>query len=81
MYVLSTMRKKALEAGYSFQRGYQRYLRKGWGYVTDADGNRCVGYQIQDKRTGNLVYPSYNDLWDHALSEAEAIELLQELIG
>ena len=33
MYSLSTLAKKASKAGYSVQRGYQRYLHKGWGYV------------------------------------------------
>lgn len=32
-YSLSTLRKKANEAGYSFQKGYQRYNHDGWGYV------------------------------------------------
>ena len=80
MYSLSTLTKKASKAGYSVQRGYQRYLHKGWGYVTDSDGVRRVGYQVRDERTGFLVYPSYNDLWDHALSETEAISMLQGLI-
>ena len=81
MYPFSTLKKKALDAGYSIQHGYQRYLHKGWGYVVDPGGNRCIGYQIRDNRTGLLVYPSNSDLWDHALSEAEAIELLHKLIG
>lgn len=32
-YSLSTLRRKAHEAGYSFQKGYQRYNHDGWGYV------------------------------------------------
>ena len=58
-YSLSTLKKKANDAGYSFQEGYQRYIRKGWGYV--------------------LVYPSYNDIHDHALELEEAVTLLKEL--
>lgn len=45
-YSLSTLKKKANDAGYSFQEGYQRYNRKGWGYVPATDGDRVVGYQI-----------------------------------
>lgn len=81
MYSLSTLVKKANKAGYSLQHGYRRYLHKGWGYVTDANGVRQMGYQVQDNQTGFLVYPSNNDLWDHALSETESIMLLQKLIG
>ena len=80
MYSLSTLVKRASKAGYSVQCGYQRYLHKGWGYVTDSDGIRRIGYQVRDNRTGFLVYPSNNGLWDHALSETEVISLLQGLI-
>jgi hypothetical protein len=79
MLMISTMKKKANEADYSLQRGYQRYLHPGWGYRRDADENRIVGYQIFDRRAGVLVWPSYNDIHDHALSESEAIKLLNEL--
>ena len=47
-YSLSTLKKKTNDAGYSFQEGYQRYNRKGWGYVPATDGDRVVGYQIFD---------------------------------
>lgn len=45
-YSLSTLRRKAHEADYSFQKGYQRYNHDGWGYVRAGDGERIVGYQI-----------------------------------
>ena len=67
-YSLSTLRKKANEAGYSFQKGYQRYNHDGWGYV-----------HIFDYQSGFLVYPSYNDIHDHALELEEAVTLLKEL--
>ena len=78
-YSLSTLKKKANDAGYSFQEGYQRYNRKGWGYVPATDGDRAVGYQIFDYQSGFLVYPSYNDIHDHALELDEAVTLLKEL--
>lgn len=81
MLAFSTWKKKAREAGYSLQRGYQRYLHKGWGYVKDPDGNRRIGYQVMDTKTGLLLSLSYTDLFDHALSEKEAIALLRELIA
>lgn len=79
LYSLSTLKRKALAADYSFQRGYQRYYRDGWGYRIDGEGNRIVGYQIFDRRTGFLVYPSNNDLHDYALGLDEAVKLLQRL--
>lgn len=79
LYSLSTLKRKANAAGYSFQKGYQRYIHNGWGYRTDTDGERIIGYQIYDHRTGVLVHPSNNDLHDHALDLEEAVKLLQEL--
>lgn len=79
LYSLSTLKRKANEAGYSFQKGYQRWMHDGWGYCTNANGDRIIGYQILDNRTGFLVHPSCNELHDHALDLEEARELLQEL--
>lgn len=78
-YSLSTLRRKANEAGYSFQKGYQRYNHDGWGYVRTWDGERIVGYQILDYRTNFLVHPSNNDIHDHAMEIDEAVTLLKEL--
>lgn len=79
LYSLSTLKRKASKAGYSFQKGYQRWNHEGWGYVTDDNGDRIVGYQILDVCTGYFVYPSTNDLHDHALDLEEAVKLLQKL--
>ena len=78
-YSLSTLKKKANEAGYSFQKGYQRYNHAGWGYVRSQNGERIVGYQILDNQTNFLVGPSYNDIHDHAMGADEAVSLLKEL--
>lgn len=78
-YSLSALRRKANEAGYSFQKGYQRYNHEGWGYVRRLDGERTVGYQIFDYHTNSLVHPSYNDIHDHAMEFDEATLLLKEL--
>lgn len=78
-YSLSALKKKANMAGYSFQKGYQRYNHDGWGYVLTADGERVVGYQIFDYQTGFLVYPSCNDIHDHAMELEEAAALLEKL--
>jgi len=78
LYSLSTLKRKANAAGYSFQKGFQRYIHNGWGYRKDDNGDRITGYQILDNRTGFLVHPSNNDLHDHALDLEEAVKLLQK---
>ena len=78
-YSLSTLRRKAHEAGYSFQKGYLRYNHDGYGYVRSWDGERTIGYQIFDYRTNLLVGPSHNDIHDHAMGFEEAMSLLKEL--
>ena len=72
-YSLSTLRKKANEAGYSFQKGYQRYNHD------TLDGERIVGYQVLDYRSNCLVYPSNNDIHDHAMGLDKAVALLKDL--
>lgn len=77
-YSLSTLKKKANKAGYSFQKGYQRYLH--WhGYVRTETGERIVGYQIFDYRLNALVWPSYDTISDHAMDYDTAASLLKEL--
>lgn len=78
-YSLSTLKKKANKAGYSFQKGYQRYHHPGYGYVRTETGERIVGYQIFDYRLNMLVWPSYGELKDHALDYDTAASLLKEL--
>lgn len=75
---ISVLKKKANEAGYSFQHGRQRWLSRGWGYRL-VNGETVEGYQIFDYSTGLFVGPSYTDMYDHALSLGEAVELLREL--
>lgn len=78
-YSLSTLKKKANKAGYSFQKGYQRYLNPSWGYVRTNTGERIVGYQIFDYRLNLFVWPSYDTINDHAMDYDTAVSLLKEL--
>ena len=78
-YSFSALKRKANLANYSFQKGYQRYNHKGWGYVHMMNGERIVGYQIFDDDTDCLVYPSYNDLHNYAMKFADATALLRKL--
>lgn len=70
----STLKRRADKAGYSVQRGFQRYHHPGWGYRKDTDGNKIVGYQLYDYSIGAAVH-GVNDLYDHDLSleEVEAL--------
>lgn len=78
-YSVSTLNKKANKAGYSLQKGYQRYLHTAWGCVRDESGMRIRGYQIFDYLTGCLVWGTYNDLYDHVLDFDDALDLLTKL--
>lgn len=79
MYSMSTLRRKARQAGYSFEKGYQRWLPRGWGLVYDCNGDKTVGYQIRDIYINYLVWPSCTEMYDHALDLDEAVELLEKL--
>ena len=78
-YSLSTLRRKAHEAGYSFQKGYQRYWYNDWGYVRTRNGERIIGYQILDYRSGSLSHASIQDGHNYAMELNEATALLKEL--
>ena len=78
MLTITVLKQKANEAGYSFQHGKQHWLPYGWGYRTEG-GKAVEGYQILNRSTGCLVWPSYTDMYDHALSLNEAVGLLREL--
>lgn len=48
-------------------------------YVHTLDGERIVGYQVLDYRSNCLVYPSNNDIHDHAMGLDKAVALLKDL--
>lgn len=73
-----TMQRKANQAGYSLQRGRQRYHHDGWGFVKDCDGIPVIGYQIFDYRLNGIIY-GVNDLHDHALDLDEAVADIKRL--
>ena len=75
-----SIQKKANEAGLSLRKGYQKYLDKIFGnYVTDENGEKIVGYEVYDYQTNYCIRPSYNDLYDHALTLKEAVNLVKEI--
>lgn len=79
-YSISTLRRKASKAGYTFCKGYQRYhCNPEWGFCRDADGNKIVGYMLFNDSTGLYVWPSYNNLWDYSMSLEEIVSLMEEL--
>ena len=80
VYKMSTLKKKAREAGYSLQYGRQHYLHKGWGIVRDWTGEPIMGYQIYSYTDGVLV-AGYDDINDHTLTEDEARSLIMDLLA
>ena len=76
-YTISTLKRKAREAGYSLCEGYQKYHRQGWGYCTDGNGSRIRGYEIYDSSIGCVI--TTDELHNYPLTLDEAVKLLQEL--
>lgn len=78
-YSISTLRRKAEKAGYTFSKGYRHYMNPEWGFLHDCNGDRIAGYMLFDNSRGHYVWPCYNDLWDYALSLEEIISLMGEM--
>lgn len=76
---VSILRQKAAKSGYSLSKGYQRFHTPGWGFRRDENGAKIVGYMLYDNSTDFAVWPSYNNLWDHALSLEEVMSLMNEM--
>jgi len=76
-YTISTLKRKAREAGYSLGEGYQKYHHQGWGYCSDGSGNRIRGYQIYDPSVGFVI--TTNEMYSYPLSLDEAVKMLREL--
>ena len=79
-YAISTLQKKAREAGYSLQYGRQHYLHKGWGIVRDLAGEPIMGYQIYSYSEGVFI-AGYDGIKDHTLTEDEAYSLIMDLLA
>ena len=80
IYKMSTLKKKAREAGYSLQYGRQHYLHKGWGIVRDLAGEPIMGYQIYSYSDGVFI-AGYDDIKDHTLTEDEAYSFIMDLLA
>lgn len=78
MYTVSTLRRKANQAGYELQKGKQRYLHKDWGLVKDYQGNTYTGFQILDRRLGAII-AGVSDINDHDLDLDEAADWVSYL--
>ena len=77
IYTISTLKRKARDAGYSLREGYQKYNHQGWGYCKDRNGDRIRGYEIYDYSIGTVI--TTDDLNSYPLTLNEAVKMLQEL--
>lgn len=71
-YSLTTIRKKALNAGYRIEKGFQHYLRNN-AIFTNWNGERFTGYNVLDLATNTYVWGCYDCNYDH-LWELEDVE-------
>ena len=63
-YSLATIRRKALNAGYRVEKGFQHYLCND-SVCTDWNGERLTGFNVWDSTINAYVWGCYNDNYDH----------------
>ena len=79
MYSENTIRKKAKDAGYYVTKGFQHYLgNKNYPVWTYANGERVIGYNVEDLSLGCLVWGCYNNVIDHLWSLEDVDIFLRE---
>ena len=77
-YSEGTIRKKALNAGYKVEKGFQHY-RYNDSVLTDCDGKRLTGYNVVDLCNGWPVHGSCDDNFDHLLSLEDVEEFISSV--
>lgn len=79
MYSLTTLRRRAYEAGYRIEKGFQHYLLRGYPVCRDCNGEAYTGYDVRDLATGQLVYESgcYDSNYDHLCTLEDVEEFLK----
>lgn len=63
-YSLATIRKKAINAGYRVDKGFQHYHYNG-SVRTNWNGERFTGFNVWDLSTNTLVWDCYDSNYDH----------------
>ena len=69
---INNNQKKALNAGYRIEKGFQHYLRNN-AIFTNWNGERFTGYNVLDLATNTYVWGCYDCNYDH-LWELEDVE-------
>jgi hypothetical protein len=62
-YSERTIRRKALEAGFKVEKGFQHY--NNGAVVRDCNGEAYTGYMVFDYSKNTYVWDSYNQYYDH----------------
>lgn len=78
-YSERTLRRKARNAGYCIEKGFQHWLSKDYPIYTYPFGERETGYNITDLATNTLVYGCHNGNVDHLFSLDDVEEFLTEV--
>lgn len=68
-------RKKGLEAGYRVSKSFQHY--HSGGIVSNWNGERFTGYNVEDLATGFLVWDCYDSNCDHLWTIDDVEEFLK----
>lgn len=69
----ATIASRAKNVGLHLEKGFQKYMHQGWGYVTDEQGNRIEGYQLFDCTMGLYHPASHNDIYTHCMTDIETV--------
>lgn len=79
MYSLTTLRKRAYEAGYRIEKGFQHYMYNN-AVCRDCNGDAYTGYNVWDLSTNMCVWESgcYDGNYDHLCTLEDVEEFLKE---
>lgn len=77
MYSLTTLRKRAYEAGYRIDNGFQHY--NNGAVCRDCNGSAYTGYNVWNLSTGYQVYESgcFDGNRDHLATLEDVEEFLK----
>ena len=79
MYSLTTLRKRAYEAGYRIEKGFQHYMYND-AVCRYCNGDAYTGYNVWDLSNNQLVWGSgcYDRNYDHLCTLEDVEEFLKE---
>lgn len=75
-YSYETIRKKAREAGFKVNKGFQHYWRNG-AVIRDYNGAAYTGYIVENLSTGMLVWGCYDEHYDHLWTLEDVEEFIK----